>query len=83
MNVDKNLVRAEIIEMISSVTRIKKDELSESASLRDDLYIDSLQASQIVALIEEKYKIKIDEIEIFNIEYLSDIIDLIIEYLNQ
>ena len=71
----------EIKKIISKITRIDIKKITNNASLRNDLFIDSLQASQIVFLIEEQYKIKIDEVEIFNVENVLDVVEVLKEYL--
>ena len=79
MNDDEKL-KLELRQLISKVARIDPNIITDNSSLRKDLWIDSLQAIQIVALIEGKYNIKIDEVEIFNVETIIDIINLIKEY---
>jgi acyl carrier protein len=77
-----NEIKKTIKNIISKVTRINVDEITDYASLRDELYIDSLQASQIIILIQDEFNIKIDEVEIFNIDNINEIIVLLKEYTN-
>jgi acyl carrier protein len=68
--------------IIAKVARINPDIINDTDSLRNDLNIDSLLAIQISSLIEEKFDIKIDEIEMFNVDNVNEIVDLIEEYKN-
>ncbi|HOV13057.1 MAG TPA: acyl carrier protein [Spirochaetota bacterium] len=72
----------DVKEIIGKVARIDPKTIKDDANLRDELCIDSLLAIQVVALLEEKFKIKIDEIEIFNVDNIKDVVELIKEYLN-
>jgi acyl carrier protein len=81
-HIDDNEIMKEVRNIISKITRIEKNKISENASLRDELMIDSLQAVQIVSMIEVVFEIKIDEIEIFNVDNLNEIVGLIKEYKN-
>jgi acyl carrier protein len=78
-NNDEEL-KESIKDIISKVARIDKNLIKDDASLRKDLWIDSLQAIQIIALIENTYNIKIDEIEIFNVDNIMDVVNIIKEY---
>ena len=66
--------------IISQVARVDRDLITDTASLRNDLWLDSLQAIQILSQIEAEYGVEIDEVEIFNVDSLAEIIDLIAEY---
>jgi len=77
---DNGQIKEEIRSIISTVARIEKEKVTDTASLRKDLWVDSLQAIQIVALLEEKFSVKIDEIEIFNVDNVLEIVDLLNEY---
>ena len=83
MNQDDNQIKESIKKIISRVSRIDVGKITDHASLRDDLYIDSLQAAQIIILIQDEYSVKIDEIEIFNVDNIMDVIELVKEYKNK
>lgn len=82
MNDQKELI-TDVKQIIAKVARIDSNTINNNSSLRNDLWLDSLQAIQIVAQIEEQFKIQIDEVEIFNIDNLEEIAALIQEYQNQ
>jgi len=70
----------EVKAIISKITRIDKSMIMENSSLREDLWIDSLQAIQIVVSIEEEFNIKISEVEIFNVDTVMEVVELVEEY---
>ena len=72
-------IENEVKEIIHKVTGIEKDKILDNTSIRNELYIDSLQAVQITSLIEEKFNVEIDEVEIFNVDIVKDIYQLILE----
>ncbi len=82
INQNDNEIKETIKNIISKVSRIEANKITDHASLRDELYIDSLQATQIIVLIQDKYNIKIEEVEIFNVDNILDIVELIKEYRN-
>ena len=77
-----NNIKDEIKIIIGKVIRNDPKKINDNQSLRNDLWIDSLQAIQIVALLEEKYSINIDEVEIFNVDTVCEVADLVLEYSN-
>lgn len=81
-NISKDQMIKDVKKIICKVARIDESLVDETKSLRNDLWIDSLQAIQVVAMIEEKFNIKIDEVEIFNVDNISEITELILEYLD-
>lgn len=54
-------IYTEIKEMISEVIEIPYDELDDEALFVKDLGVDSLRALEILAMLEKKYKIDIDQ----------------------
>lgn len=80
---DDNEIKRDIKSIIAKIARIDPDGISDTDSLRHDLSIDSLQASQIIGMIDEKYGIEIDEVEIFNVDNVQDTLDIIKEYMNK
>ena len=72
-------IKNQIKEIIHKVTRIEKDKIIDSAYIRNDLFIDSLQAIQIASIIEEKFLVEINEIEILNIDTIQEIYQILEE----
>jgi acyl carrier protein len=81
MESDQQLtLKEEIKEIISKVARIDKSLITDTASLKNDLLVDSIMAIQIVSIIEDRFKVEIEEVEIFNVTNLKEIVDLVNEY---
>ena len=74
------LEKKEIKNIISQVAGIDRNIITDSISLRNELWIDSLQAIQIGSLLQERLGIKIEEVEIFNVDNVNEIVELIEEY---
>jgi len=55
----------------------------ESASIRDDLGIDSLAAMEILASIEKRLGIVIDEAKAFDVVTVEDLLDLVTQCLKK
>ena len=71
-------ITRELKKIVSNVTRIDIDELSENTRVREELGIDSLMAMEIVALCEKKFEIYIDEEQLFLIETIGDFYNLVV-----
>ncbi len=69
----------EITAIVAEVTEIDENELWEQRDkhFMDDLEIDSMLALEIVASIEKKYRIEIEEEELLDITSLSATIQLV------
>ena len=76
-------IKIKVKDIISKVVRIDKNIIKDYVSLRNDLWIDSLQAVQIMAVIEKEFKIEIDGIEIFNVDNIFEVVKLVKEYLSE
>jgi acyl carrier protein len=72
-------IKEEVADIISKVARIEKYLITETASLKNELLIDSIMAIQIVSMIEDRFNIEVEEIEIFNVTNLKEIVELVIE----
>lgn len=73
-------MKDDIRQIISKIARIESETISDITSFRDELWIDSLQAIQIIAKLEELYQVKIDEVEIFNVDTVDEVVDMLKEY---
>ncbi|MCA9409217.1 MAG: acyl carrier protein [Candidatus Omnitrophica bacterium] len=73
--------RNEILEIlkqaISDVTGIISNQIKEEMLLQKDLEIDSFTALEILVIIEKEYKVIFPEEELFKIQKIGDIVDLI------
>ena len=68
--------RDEVIEIVADIAELEPHEVTAEAKL-EDLGIDSLGGLRIVAAVEKKYKIVIEESQISKIRTMPDIFDLV------
>ena len=78
MSREEKLTR-EVIEIVAEIAEIDAGEIATDASL-EQLELDSLDGLRIVAAVEKKYGIVIDEAEIAKIRTMLDIIGLVRRY---
>jgi acyl carrier protein len=69
----------EVVEIVAEIAELQPGEVSVEATL-EELDIDSLDGLRIVAAVEKKYGIVIDETEIGKIRTMPDIIALVRRY---
>jgi acyl carrier protein len=75
----KDLKRG-VIEIVADIAELKIDEVAEDATL-EDLGVDSLGGLRIVAAVEKKYHLVVDEQEIMKIRTMPDIFSLVERHL--
>ena len=66
-------------EIIATQLNISEDEVTEDASLKDDLGADSLDLFELVMALEEEYSIEIPTEEYENLDTVSDVINYLRE----
>ncbi|MFA5389784.1 MAG: acyl carrier protein [Candidatus Omnitrophota bacterium] len=76
-------VRDDVKKLVAQIARMDVKKVGESASIRDDLGIDSLAAMEILASIEKRLGITIDEAKAFDVVTVKDLIDLVIQSLGK
>ncbi|MCP4651461.1 MAG: acyl carrier protein [PVC group bacterium] len=69
-----------IKQIVARVTRMQVSKISDDTNL-EDLNFDSLAAAQVIALIEKKYNIEIDELQLFDVVTFKDAVELVKSYL--
>jgi acyl carrier protein len=69
-----------VIEIVADIAELEIDEVSPEATL-EDLGVDSLGGLRIVAAVEKKYKLVIDEQEIMKIRTMPDVFSLVERHL--
>lgn len=82
-NYDKEKVREEIRDILLEITELGEEDLTPDASLTEDLGVDSLAALGVLVALEKKYKIKIEEEKLEQLDKLSTAIELVFELLDQ
>lgn len=74
-------VEKEIKDIISEIVEVDSQEITREADFVNDLGMDSMQALEIVAAIEKKFKVIIPEDKLFQLKNLNEAIRLTEEYL--
>lgn len=74
-------VRAEVRRMISEVTELAPDELSDTAHFQDELGLDSLLALEIMVSVDKKFRINIPEEEYQKVSNVNDTVAVVLHYL--
>jgi len=76
----KSKTREDVKKLIAEIARMDADKINEEDIIRDDLGIDSLMAVEMLAAIEKRLGISIDEAKAFNVVTAGDLIDLVMLY---
>jgi len=71
-------VRKDVKKLVAQIARMDAKKIREKASIREDLGVDSLSAMEILAAIEKRLSIVIDEAKAFNVVTVGDLIDLVL-----
>ncbi len=70
-------MKEEIINIISEVLEIPKENIKENANLIRDLELESLDLVDLIAAFEKKYNIEILDKDIKNLQTVDDIVKYI------
>lgn len=70
-----NQVVSEIKKTISVIARIALEDLADDVRIREELGIDSLMSIEIIAKIEKRYGININEEEIMKISRVGEFVE--------
>lgn len=76
---ESSKVRNDVKKLVAQIARMDFRKVKENASIRDDLGIDSLAAMEILASIEKRLGIVIDEAKAFDVVTVRDLLDLVTE----
>ena len=76
-------VRKDLKKIVADIARMSDKKVKESSRIRDDLGVDSLAAMEILASIEKRLGIIIDEAKALNIVTVGDLIDLVVSYIEK
>jgi acyl carrier protein len=79
---DQDKLTAEVVAIVAGIAEVDAREVSPTARL-EDLGIDSLDGLRIVAAVEKRYSIVIDEARIAGIRSMPDIVALIREFASE
>ncbi|MBU4589742.1 MAG: acyl carrier protein [Candidatus Omnitrophica bacterium] len=78
-----SVVKKDVKRLVANIARMDARKIKESANIRDELGIDSLAAMEILAAIEKRLGIVIDEAKAFDVVTVKDLIDLVMFYLKK
>ncbi len=76
-------IREDVKRLVAEIARMDAKKVKESADIREDLGIDSLSAMEILAAVEKRLGIVIDEAKAFDIVTVGDLIDLVMFYVKE
>lgn len=74
-------IEKEIRSILARVARVKESVIRKNINIRDRLGIDSLNAMEILAAIETKFGITIDEAKAFDVVTVKDLYKLVKGYI--
>ena len=74
-------IKARIKKSIATITNISPEEITENASYKDDLKLDSLTILEIAVDAEYQFKIEIPEDDLSEIRTVSDTVRVVEQYL--
>ena len=73
----------EVKDIISEHSGVEKEAINIGSHLQEDLNLDPLSITDIMAAIEEKFKIEIPKDNIVNLTSISDIVEFIEDKLEE
>lgn len=76
-------LRQAILEIVSTITEKKPEEILPDAHLIQEVGADSMNALEILAALEKKYRIVIPEDKLKELTTLNKIIDLVEKSINK
>lgn len=76
---DRNEIFSLIKEYFIEEFEIPEEDIKPEAELFTDLELDSIDALDMVSMLESKYEFEIDEEEVKKIRTIQDVIDFIIK----
>ena len=80
---ESSKIKKDVKKLVGQIARMDYRKVREDASIRDDLGIDSLAAMEILASIEKRLGIVIDEARAFDVVTVEDLLDLVAECLKK
>jgi len=80
---ESSKIKSDVRKLVAQIARMDAKKVKENASIRDDLGIDSLAAMEILASIEKRLGIVIDEAKAFDVVTVEDLLDLVTQCLKK
>ena len=78
---EKNEILERVKEVVSSVIKVERSEITDDANFIFDLGADSMQSVELVAGFEEAFDIEMDQDKALEIQNIDDAVNFIAEYL--
>ena len=79
MNAD--VIRESVVQSIARITGIPTNQISDTASLQDEIGLDSLSMLEIAVDAEMSFRIKVPDERLADIKTVSDAVRVIAEFL--
>lgn len=74
---------AHVNDLLSEEFEVEASNLAPDANIKDTLNLDSLSLVDLVALVQQTYKVKITVMELKNIQTFNNLYDYILNHLPQ
>lgn len=71
-------IRTKVKEIISNVTNLDRDEISDGASFVEDLQLDSLSLLEIGVDVDYEFKLGVPEERLQELRTVQDAVDLVV-----
>lgn len=75
-------IRARVKKSIANITNISFDEISDSASYKDDLQLDSLTILEIAVDAEYQFKVNLSDDDMGELRTVEDTVKMVQQYLS-
>ena len=75
-------IRARVKKSIATITNISFDEISDTASYKDDLQLDSLTILEIAVDAEYQFQVQISDDDLGEIRTVEDTVKMVQQYLS-
>jgi acyl carrier protein len=75
-------IRTKVKKSIATITNISLDEISDTASYRDDLKLDSLTILEIAVDAEYQFQVQISDDDLGEIRTVEDTVKMVQQYLS-
>ncbi len=74
---DRQTIRQTLIELLEADTGEKYPDLTDTANLREELGLDSVDVVSIVSQIERRFRIRLTQQDLENLVHVGELLDLI------
>lgn len=80
---DMQILQNEIRDIVAQILEVDKEKLKMETKFVEDLGMDSMMALEILASIEKKYKVRIPEEYLSRVSSLSNIMEIVKEFIGK